>query len=242
MHHNEDSVVVDSAALRLAKECMPRLVYNMSVLERNPLTYIEVQSLLNGITVEGRRLVDEHQVVHIGAAWRFLIQAIEHGVQIRSRKFTMELHKILGKAESLTIGQFRHDRVKIRGTSYRPPRQIELPVLFDRMLSHASEESEIEEIAVDIFLDFTRNQYFFDCNKRMGQLLMNGLLLSNDRNPISIREQEKETFFKALIEFYESGNDRSLKRLLLRSQLNEDAATDSDPSDNMRERNISLFW
>jgi hypothetical protein len=36
-------------------------VWDAAVLEGNPLTYPEVQTLLDGITVGGRKISDEHR-------------------------------------------------------------------------------------------------------------------------------------------------------------------------------------
>lgn len=55
------------------------LVYNMTKLEGNPYTYNEVKTLLDGITVGGRKLSDQEQVLRVSRAWEELRSQIKQG-------------------------------------------------------------------------------------------------------------------------------------------------------------------
>lgn len=55
-----------------AKRMHSELVYNMTKLEGNPYTYAEVKTLLDGITVGGRKLSDQEQVLRVSRAWEAL--------------------------------------------------------------------------------------------------------------------------------------------------------------------------
>ena len=44
---------------------LPGYVWDAAVLEGNPFTYPEVQTLLEGITVGGRKLSDERQILNL---------------------------------------------------------------------------------------------------------------------------------------------------------------------------------
>ena len=47
---------------------LPEYVRDAAVLEGNPFTYPEVQTLLDGITVGGRKTSDEQQVLNLAEA------------------------------------------------------------------------------------------------------------------------------------------------------------------------------
>ena len=48
----------------------------MAGLERNPFTYPEVKTLLDGVTVGGHKLSDEQQVLSIRNGWNYVIEAV----------------------------------------------------------------------------------------------------------------------------------------------------------------------
>jgi len=56
---------------------LPEYVWDAAVLEGNPFTYPEVQTLLDGITVGGRKISDEQQVLNLAEAANELLMS--HG-------------------------------------------------------------------------------------------------------------------------------------------------------------------
>lgn len=53
---------------------LPGYVWDAAVLEGNPFTYPEVQTLLEGITVGGRKLSDERQILNLSDSANELIR------------------------------------------------------------------------------------------------------------------------------------------------------------------------
>ena len=47
-----------------ARKILDEIVYNTTALEGNPLTFPEVKTLIDGITVCGRRTIDSEQVLN----------------------------------------------------------------------------------------------------------------------------------------------------------------------------------
>ena len=75
----------------------------------------------------------------------------------------------------------------ISGTEYRPPHPgTALDAAFTSMLNNHFQAATIEEKSFGLFLDAARAQFFYDGNKRTGQLMMNGVLLSNGYAPMNI--------------------------------------------------------
>ena len=55
---------------------LPEYVWDAAVLEGNPFTYSEVQTLLDGITVGGRKISDEQQVLNLAEAANELLRLV----------------------------------------------------------------------------------------------------------------------------------------------------------------------
>ncbi|GAA2419943.1 hypothetical protein GCM10010191_33880 [Actinomadura vinacea] len=58
---------VERAAWRYQRS-LPEYVWDAAVLEGNPFTFPEVQTLMEGITVGGRKVSDERQVINLAEA------------------------------------------------------------------------------------------------------------------------------------------------------------------------------
>src|SRR5882724_12763120 len=67
---------VRRAVWRFSK-MLPEYVWDAAVLEGNPFTYPEVQTLLDGITVGGRKISDEQQVLNLAEAANELLQLVK---------------------------------------------------------------------------------------------------------------------------------------------------------------------
>ena len=56
---------------------LPEYVWDAAVLEGNPFTYPEVQTLLEGVTVGGRRLSNERQILSLSESATNLHDLVE---------------------------------------------------------------------------------------------------------------------------------------------------------------------
>lgn len=59
------------------------------------------------------------------------------------------------------------------------------------------------------------NQFFFDGNKRSSRYIMNGILMSNGLNPVSIPVNRKQEFNEKMIRFYQTQNGNEMFDFLL---------------------------
>ena len=118
-------------ALFLARKQLPELVCDAVNLEGINFTLPEIQTLLDGVTVGGRRLRDEVIAVNQINAWRFLFDAVSDDEFNVDLKFACWLHEILARDEALKWGVFRDGKVTISGTDYAPPPASELIYALD---------------------------------------------------------------------------------------------------------------
>lgn len=209
-------------ALFLAKKQLPELVCDAVNLEGINFTLPEIQTLLDGVTVGGHKLQDETIALNQANAWRFLFDAVECGRFELTKNFVCDLHKVLGKEEALVWGAFRDDGVTIAGSDYTPPKSNELPALWSRLeKKHSSALSQARvdidatySHAIGLFLQMARAQFFYDCNKRAGRLMMNGVLLANGLPAINLPAKRQLEFNQLMLDFYAGGDERAMQNFM----------------------------
>ena len=202
-------------SLMLAKRQLSELVYDAVNLEGIPFTLPEIQTLLDGITVGGHKVIDQEIALNQAYAWRTLFRWVEQGDFPISAQRACELHAIAGKNEALAWGTFRTGSVTIAGTDYMPPSSEELPLLFESLVNELQQIADIYDRAIHVFLTMARGQFFYDVNKRMGRFMMNGLLLSEGYPAINLPAKRQLEFNNLMLEFYHTGQQKPMNSFLL---------------------------
>ncbi len=211
-------------ALFLLQKQLPDFVSDSVNLEGIHCTVPEVQTLMEGISIGGRRLEEELIIHNQIVAWRFLITSVRENTFEVSKPFVCQLHAIAGKEESLTCGMFRDGGVSISGTPYIPPDYQQLDHhwnMLENSLHHdankpdATSLAEIYAQAIHIFLQMARNQFFFDVNRRTGRLMMNGVLLTTGLPAINLPASRQLEFNRLMLDFYPSGHEGPMREFML---------------------------
>jgi Fic family protein len=205
---------VRRAVWRFSK-MLPGYVWDAAILEGNPFTYPEVQTLLEGITVGGRKLSDERQILNLSESANELIRLVRSG-EFRIDKPTSDrLNGIIAHGEALEAGHFRGEgsvvtsvsvNMGVHGTHRPPTTELggeNLRQIFDRGTEVISKEiSDVFEQAVGYFLFAAFQQFYYDGNKRTGRYMMNGHLMSHGIDAISVPAARKQEFNTEMIDFY----------------------------------------
>lgn len=93
---------IERAAFRLHK-ALPEFVWDASVLEGNPFTFPEVQTLLDGVTVGGHKISDERQVLNLADSARELLR------MVREHRFSLDkptsdrMHALIARDEAAKL-------------------------------------------------------------------------------------------------------------------------------------------
>ncbi len=191
-------------AFYLAKKDKIDFVYNTSALEGNAMTYPEVQTLLEGVTVGGHKLSDEQQVLNQNKSVDYLFELIE------SKSFKLDidtfisLHAFVAKEEALKWGAFRESAVNIGGTDYEVPHADTLETLFNDGIKEIKEINHPITRAITMFLFGAKCQFFYDGNKRTSRLMMNGILIEGGYPILNIKAKDKLEFNSMMVKFYDS--------------------------------------
>lgn len=208
---------------------LPEFVWDAGVLEGNPFTFPEVKTLLDGITVGGRKLSDQEQILNLAESSKQLYTLVKkEAFRLDKTTFT-SLHSLLAKNEALEWGHFRGEG---RETNYTPevalgekgrytpvptrPGAPELNRIFDHSIQAlTSQVSYPMEKGLAFFLFGALQQFFFDGNKRTSRMMMNGILMSAGYDALSIPAAKAQEFNEKMIRFYLSKDGTEMMDFLM---------------------------
>lgn len=191
-------------ALFMAEKGRVDFVYHTAALEDNPITLPEIQTLLDGITVGGRKLSDTEQVLNLNRALSHVISLVKNASFTIDKATACTIQGMVAREEALEWGVFRTGQVTITGTDYLPPKHEDLLKVF------ADGEKAINLIedpilrAFIVFLWGSLNQFFYDGNKRTSRFLANGTLMAAGFPPLMIRATDKLVYNQTMKRFYDS--------------------------------------
>ena len=193
-------------AIFSSRKALEEVVYDTVALEGNPFTFPEVKTLMDGITVGGRRIEDAEQVLNQARSWRELIARVEAGTFRVDRASFEELHAHVAREEALEWGVLRTGSVRIAGTTYEPPDADTLPARMEAAIETITTMQEVHHKAIAMFLWTARNQPFWDGNKRTGRLIMNGILLEHGHDILTVAAAKLLEFNEKMIRFYDTAD------------------------------------
>ncbi len=204
-------------------------VWSAGTLERNPFTYTEVKTLLDGVTVGGRRISDQEQILNIAAGSKRLFQLVKQANFVINKCTFCELHALITRNEAPDSGAFRGEGeekcltpyVQIsRDNQYYPRPTVAgafaLNALFNAGIQIINERilSPFER-AVTFFLFGALQKFFFKGNTRTAFLMMNGILMSHGIDAISIPADRAQEFNENMVRFYQSKDANSMIAFLI---------------------------
>ncbi len=89
---------------------LPEFVWDASVLEGNPFTFPEVKTLLDGVTIGGRKISDQEQILSLAESSKRLLAMVKGSQFSLSKLVFTELNGIVARKEALEWGVFRGER------------------------------------------------------------------------------------------------------------------------------------
>jgi Fic family protein len=191
-------------ALFMAEKSRVDYVFHAAALEGNPFTFPEVKTLIEGITVGGRKVSDAAQVMNLNHALNDLLDAVREHRFMLTAETACRLQGLVAHEEALTWGQFRDGVVFIQGTDYLPPPAGELAEIFAAGLADLMRIKDPVMQALLLFLWGSLRQFFYDGNKRTSRLLANGVLLSAGYPPLLILATDQLAYNQTMTAFYDT--------------------------------------
>ncbi|MCL2022600.1 MAG: cell filamentation protein Fic [Betaproteobacteria bacterium] len=221
---------------------LPEFVWDASMLEGNPFTFPEVKTLLDGITIGGRKISDQEQILNLAESSKRLLAMVRGGQFELSKPIFTELNGIVVRKEALEWGVFRGEGQE---KNYTPDvglgehgRYTPLPTLPDapklnRVFRNGMavlQECEPFERATAFFLFGALQQFFFDGNKRTSRFMMNGVLMSHGIDAISVSAAKVQKFNEKMVRFYLSKDATEMMVFLV--ACHPEAEVISPPEEN----------
>ena len=162
-------------------------IWNEAKLEGNPLSFAEVKTLMDGIIVGQRKVVDVQQVMQLIYSGRFLLNLLKAGKFELNRNAFMALHSADARNAPNSPRFFKP----------------ELIGLFENGVTalEAHVQDPFEKGAA-FFLFGALQQFFFDGNKRTSRFMMNGILMNAGIDAISVPASKAQDFNEKMVRFY----------------------------------------
>jgi hypothetical protein len=208
---------------------LPEYVWDAGVLEGNPFTFPEVKTLLEGVTVGGRKLSDQEQILNLAESSKHLMDLV------RNREFKLDkatfssLHALVARNEALEWGHFRGEGLETQFTPdvalgergrFTPlatePGAVRLNEVFASGIRSLEQNvSNPFERATAFFLFGSLQQFFFDGNKRTSRFMMNGVLMTEGIDAVSIPAVRAAEFNSRMVDFYTSRDATEMMAFVL---------------------------
>ena len=206
---------IDRVAFRFHR-MLAEFVWDASVLEGNPFTFPEVKTLLEGVTIGGRKISDQEQVLNLAGSSRHLLELVKTAKFSLDKATFTALHGLVARNEALEWGHFRGEGKETNYTPdvglgehgrYTPLATIAGAPELNRVFASGLQalQSDVQqpfEKAAAFFLFGALQQFFFDGNKRTSRFMMNGILMSAGVDAISVPAAKAQTFYENMVRFY----------------------------------------
>lgn len=202
----------------VAKRNIVDYIWKSANLEGIGVTYPETQVIYDGGVVNGLTVDKIITINNLKYSWQFILE--NEGIEY-DFKALCHLHKLTCDKLILdrNLGRLRTTPVSIGGTSWKPQFPVESQIKEElKQLLNQPEKSKTE-IAIEVMLWIMRRQMFTGGNKRVGMLFANKIMIDNGCGIITIAQENQQTFFKKLINYYESGDNTDLKQWIYETSI-----------------------
>ena len=194
-----------------AKRNLVDYIWKSANLEGIAVTFPEAQTIVEGVSVQGKSIDDINNIVQMKHGWQKLFETVGEEFSLG---YVKGLHRELGKMTVINAGTLRLDEVRIAGSSYVPPVPDE-----ERTEKEVAElvsgDRGWTEKALDVMLYFAKRQLFYDGNKRIAMMAANKILIEHGCGILTVGQENLQEFFTLLVGYYEDdGEGDRLKEFL----------------------------
>lgn len=212
---------VERSIFRFEKS-LPELVWNAAALEGNTFTLPQVQTLLDGVTVGGKKLEEAEQILALGEGMELMISAVRDGSFSLDKEMSDRVHAVVAKHEAIESGMFRGEGRANGGGSVSlasggsvegdPHGEggVQLQADYTNLLAALGTLADPRAHALVYFASATRSQFYFDGNKRTARIMMTGTLIQSGFEPVNIPYARQEEFNVALDELFRTDDGTRL--------------------------------
>lgn len=196
---------------RFAKLNLSRLVFTNSRFEGINATLLQIETIINGLGVDGMALDDISIIVQLKRGWQF-VYTTDQPVSLETAK---QINAIVAKEQSLDPGNLRtgNGLVRTMDGDFIPPLVNEVTEAEYLRNLVADDSQSVTERAIELMYHLMRNQIFWDGNKRTVTLMANLLMIDGGSGLINVPLPYWSEWNKLISEYYQTGEIAPLKAL-----------------------------
>lgn len=184
---------------KFSEQYIKEILYSVTLFENLDVTPHNIEAIVNlsneKINISGH---DNMILSDAMSAWKWVLDTLEQPIDI---DYIINLNKLVAEHQALKVGQLRDgEGGYVHGSEYNPP--IPEYGVVETKVKELLTGSNILDNALQYFCYATKNQLFYDGNKRTSYLIVNKILIANGIGIFYINDEVKEEFNKLLNNHY----------------------------------------
>ena len=180
--------------------------YSSNAIEGNTLTLSETAMVLSGMTIGEKPLKDHLEATGHRDAFCFLENFVKSDEAV-SETFVRQLHSLVLADKPLDKGVYRRIPGVITGAVHTPPQPYMVAPMMETWVRDL-QATRLHPLvaAAEFHIRFEAIHPFVDGNGRTGRLLANFILMRAEYLPISIKYENRRTYYDAFTAYHTRGD------------------------------------
>ncbi|WP_417374517.1 hypothetical protein [Glutamicibacter protophormiae] len=225
---------VERSIFRFEKS-LPLLVWNAAALEGNTFTLPQVQTLLDGVTVGGKKIEEAEQILALKEGMEIMITAVRDDSFSLSKEMSDRIHAVVAQHEAIESGHFRGEGAvrgggavllagggAVDGDPAGEAGEL-LQADYTNLTADLGTLDDPRARALAYFTSATRSQFYFDGNKRTARIMMTGALIQSGFEPLNVPYARQEEFNVALDELFRTDVGTTLIEFLTTCTMQDES-------------------
>ena len=203
-------------------------IHKLAEGEGSTMTFAQTSATINNLPVSNVRPKDVLVVKCIQNGVDYVMDLLRKDDLFFDKQTLKMINRYVASNDNFdNIGDFRIWPIKIAGAKHRGSNPNEFDDIFFNISEKYNSDKNYDEI--DLFMDLAKTQFFGNGNKRAGQLMMNGLLVSKGYCPFVINFKEPK-FSEALVKWYDDNDEKTIYNMMAKKQVEilKDYLTDEE--------------
>ena len=208
---NKDPLKILKTNLEIREKFFLEMTYHSNAIEGSRMTKKETELAFQGQKVKGKEFFEVLEAVNHKNALEFVLEKVRSSFKI-DEQFVLRLHEIvMYNFNNKLPGKYRTSQVNLTDAAKPLPSAQDVPLRMGKFLKSVNQygHDPIGKIARNHY-DFEAIHPFFDCNGRVGRLLIMAQLLSRNFAPAIIQVDDRYKYYAAL----EKGDLGDLKNMV----------------------------
>jgi len=192
-----------------AKRNLVDYIWKSAKMEGIAVTFPDTDAVVRGARVANLTVDEIVLINNLKHAWFFVLDTLDYPTDY---PLVCKINQTVGANLIYGSGSIRNMPVTIGGTEWVPDLPIE-SVIKEEITKILQIDMDTDR-ALSLALYLMRKQIFIDGNKRTALLVANHVMISAGVGIVSIANDYQADFFKLVLEYYETDNNKKAKSFL----------------------------